>query len=190
VASVAEQNRTFYAYDTASPDLIELFEQPFPPLDHAQEGKSPEYRGVSILASHVHVSKPTDWILRSAGNEPGKRFVQYLSPKEYLFAVYEWPDHGDAPWREVLGRYEEAVKASKAEIVEWRIPMATYNTQVRAYRVRRKVPAAKAPLVNMSFELLARSERRIVLVQVVHQGDDVVPLADDLLRVVETLRVD
>lgn len=190
IVSVAERNRTFYAYDTASKDLIELFEQPYPPLDLKAEPPRPEYRGVSVLAGHVHVSRPVDWTLRKASNEPGRRFVQYVSPKEYVFAVYEWPDHADAPWREVIDRYEEAAKSSRAELLERRIPMATWNAQARAYVVRRRVPAPKQPYVNTSLELLARSDKRIVLVQIVHQGESVGELSEELLRVVDTLQID
>jgi hypothetical protein len=190
VSSVAEKNKTFYAYDTASSDLIELFEQPYPPLDLRAEPPQLTYRGVSVLNGHVHVSRPTEWILRKASNEPGQRYVQYVSPKEYVFAVYEWPDHPDAPWREVIARYEDNAKASRAELLEQRIPMATWNTQARAYVVRRRVAGAKSPYVNTSVELLARSDRRIVLVQIVHQGETVAELTGELLRVVDTLALE
>ena len=190
ISSVAEKNKTFYAYDTASKDLVDLFERPYPPLDLRAEPPKPEYRGVSVLNGRVHVSRPTEWILRKASNEPGRRYVQYVSPKEYVFAVYEWPDHADAPWREVIGRYEAAAKASHAELLEQRIPMATWNAQARAYVVRRRVPASKQSYVNTSLELLARNDRRIVLVQIVHQGEAVAELTGELLRVVDTLTLD
>ncbi len=190
VSSVAEKNKTFYAYDTASSDLIELFEQPYPPLDLRAAPPQLPYRGVSVLNGHVHVSRPTEWVLRKASNEPGQRYVQYVSPKEYVFAVYEWPDRPDAPWREVIARYEDNAKASHAELLEQRIPMATWNTQARAYVVRRRVPGAKAAYVNTSVELLARSDRRIVLVQIVHQGETVAELTGELLRVVDTLALE
>lgn len=190
IASVAEKNKTFYAYDTAGQDLVDLFERPYPPLDLRAEPPKLEYRGVSVLNGRVHVSRPKEWVLRKASNEPGRRYVQYVSPKEYVFAVYEWPDRPDAPWREVIGRYEDAAKASHAELLERRVPMATWNAQARAYVVRRRVPASKQPFINTSLELLARSERRIVLVQIVHQGEAVQELAGELLRVVETLTLD
>lgn len=190
VDAVAEQNRTFYAYDTASRELIDLFERPYPPLDRQLDAPHPEYRGVSVLNGRVHLSRPTEWLLRKASNEPGHRYVQYVSPKEYVFAVYEWPDHADAPWREVLTRYEDAAKASKAELIEQRFPMATWNGQARAYVVRRRVAAAKQPYVNTSLELLTRNDRRIMLVQIVHQGESLSPLTVDLLRVIETLQLD
>lgn len=190
ISSVAEKNKTFYAYDTASKDLIDLFERPYPPLDLRAEPPKLEYRGVSVLNGRVHVSRPTEWVLRKASNEPGRRYVQYVSPKEYVFAVYEWPDHADAPWREVIARYEDAAKASHAELLEHRIPMATWNAQARAYVVRRRVPASKQSYVNTSLELLARNDRRIVLVQIVHQGEAVGELTGELLRVVDTLTLD
>ncbi len=37
---------------------------------------------------------------------------------------------------------------------------------------KRRVKAAKQPFVNMSREFLARSEHRVVLVQIVHQGEN------------------
>jgi hypothetical protein len=191
IDSVAEKNKTFYAYDTASKDLVDLFEQAYPPLDlKAEKAESVEYRGVSVLAGHIHVSRPTEWVLRKASNEPGRRFVQYVSPKEYVFAVYEWPDHPDAPWREVVNRYEDAAKASHAEFVEQRIPMATWNAQARAYVVKRRVVSAKAPWENESLELLARNDNRIILVQIVHQTDGMPDLTGELRRVIDTLTLD
>lgn len=190
IRQVAEQNRTFYAYDTATQDEIELFEQPFPPLDLAAQENTPDFMGVTVLAGHVHLSRPKEWTLSRASNEPGRRYVQYISPKEYVAAVYEWPDHPDAPWREVIARYEDDAKKERAEIVESRIPMATFNAQARGFVVRRRVPAAKQPFVNSSLELLARSENRIVLVQIVHQGESLSPLAPELLRLLSTMRVD
>jgi hypothetical protein len=190
-AQVAERNRTFYAYDSASKELADLFEQAYPPLDKAND--KPEvmaFKGVTVLSQHVHLSRPVDWVMRRASNEPGQRFVQYVSPKEYVFSVYEWPDHADAPWREVIARYEDAVRAQKAEILDKRMPMATHNAQVRGYVIRRRVPAAKQAFENTSLELLARSDKRVVLVQVVHQGDSATALEGDLLRVINTLTLD
>lgn len=190
IESVAEQNKTFYAYDSASKDLVDQFEAAYPPLDYKSEPPNPEYHGVSVLAGHVHVSRPTEWLLRKASNEPGRRYVQYISPKEYVFSIYEWPDHPDAPWREVIGRFEDAAKKDHAELLEQRIPMATWNGQARAYVLRRRIPAAKQAWVNTSLELLTRNENRIVLVQIVHQGDELADLTDELLRVVNTLTLD
>jgi hypothetical protein len=188
-AQIAEKNRVFYAFDSASPELAAQFEAPYPPLDLKAAEHAPEYRGVAVLEGKVRVSRPTDWLLRSASNEPGKRFVSYVSPHEYLFAIYEWPDRPDAPWREVMGRFAESAKASHAEIIEKPVPIATWNGQGRSYIMRRKVPASKTPYVNTSHEILVRGENRIVLVQVVHQGESIEPESPELLRVIETLEL-
>jgi hypothetical protein len=188
-AQIAEKNRVFYAFDSTSPELAAQFETPYPPLDLKGTDRMPEYRGVAVLDGKVRISRPTDWLLRSATNEPSKRFVSYVSPHEYLFAIYEWPDRPDAPWREVMTRFEESAKASHAEIIEKPVPVATWNAQGRAYVVRRKVPASKTPYVNTSYEILARGENRIVLVQVVHQGESIEPESPELLRVIETLEL-
>jgi hypothetical protein len=184
VASVAERNRTFYDWDTSSRELLQSFEEPFPPLDLA-----PHYRGVTTLHGNVQISRPVDWVLRRAGDEAGRRYVEYMSPREYLFSIFEWPDRPDALWRDVLRTYEEADKRAHAEIVFGRIPIATWNGQGREYVVKHRVPAPKEPYVNTSREFFVRNENRIVLVQIVHQGDSLAPESDELLRVVETLRL-
>ncbi len=190
VPAIAESNRVFYAYDSASAELQDQFEQPYPPL-HKKKALAEEldYQGVTVLNGRVHLSRPTDWVLRSATNEPGRRFISYISPRQCVFAVYEWPDRPDAPWREILGRYEDQVKTSHAEIVERRAPMASWNGQGRAYVVRRKVPAAKVPYQTMSLEVLLRAENRVVLVQIVHQGESLALESDELMRVVQTLEL-
>jgi hypothetical protein len=196
-ARLAEKNHVFYAFDSASPELVKQFETPYPPLDlkaaTAPDGAlNPgrgDYRGVTVLDGKVHLSRLADWHLRSATNEPGKRYVSYVSPREYVFALYEWPDPPDTPWRDVLAHFEDAVKAEHAEIVEKPVPIATWNAQGRAYVVRRRVPAAKTPYVNTSLEVLARAEKRIVLVQIVHQGESLAPESKELLRVINTLEL-
>jgi hypothetical protein len=75
------------------------------------------------------------------------------------------------------------------KLVERRVPMATWNGQARAYVVRRKVPAAKLPYENTSLELLVRADNRVVLVQIVHQGESLALESDELMRVVQTLEL-
>jgi hypothetical protein len=190
VPAIAESNRVFYAFDSASAELRDEFERPYPPL-HKKKGQPDEldYQGVAVLNGRVRLSRPTDWVLRSATNEPGRRFISYISPRQCVFAVYEWPDRPDAPWREILARYEDGLKAARAELVERRVPMATWNGQARAYVVRRKVPAAKLPYENTSLELLVRADNRVVLVQIVHQGENLALENDELMRVVQTLEL-
>ena len=189
VAAIAEKNRVFYAYDSASAEMQADFEQLYPPLHKKGQAKELDYLGVTVLNGRVHLSRPSDWILRTAANEPGRRHVSYISPRQSVFALYEWPDRPDAPWRDVMAHYEDAAKASHAELLETRVPMATWNGQGRAYIVRRRVPAAKVPYVNMSMEFLLRAENRIVLIQIVHQGESMAQDSDEFMRVVQTLEL-
>lgn len=184
VESVAEKNRTFYAWDTSSHEILQSFEEPFPPLDVA-----PSFHGVRVLHGNVRLSRPVDWVLRRAGGDPGTRYVEYVSPKEYLFAIYEWPDRPDALWRDVLMQYENADAAEHAEIVFGRVPIATWNAQGRAYVVRRRVPGQGGPYENTCRELVLRGSNRVVLVQIVHQGASLAPEGDELMHVIETMQL-
>ena len=47
----------------------------------------------------------------------------------------------------------------------------------------------KAPYVNVSREILLRSDHRINLVSIVHQGETLVGVSDELLRVMDTLEI-
>ena len=189
---IAFKNRVFYQYDDPSANAA-AFEQRFAPLDLAQResagGVMPEYTGVSIIGGNVHLSRPTNWKIRTASNKPEERFIEYVSPNEYIFAIYERPDSPSDPWRDVMGRYEKGVQEDGAEILGSRVPVATWNAQGRAYVVRRTVSASKGPFVSVSREILARSEHRIVLVQIVHQTSTLKPVSDELLRVMETLEI-
>ena len=92
-------------------------------------------------------------------------------------------------WRDVLGRYEEDAKAKGVELLGARIPIATWNTQGREYVVRRTVRGQRAPYANMSREILLRSDHRIDLVEIVHQGETPALITPELLRVMETIEV-
>jgi hypothetical protein len=187
----AFDDRTFYEYNDGSPSGSadsSSFEEDYPPLDLA--GHAPvDFHGVTLLRHAVHLSRPTNWVLLAANNRPERRFIRYVSPNAYVFAIYELVDSPNDTWRDIMERYEQQAKSDGAEILGSRVPMATWNAQGRAYVVKRRVKAAKGPFVSISREFLARSEHRIVLVQVVHEGDDLGPLSDELLRVVQTLEV-
>jgi len=185
----ALENRTFYQYD----DLVATggsgIERPYPPLDQKAKEGLPEYIGVSILGGKVHLSRPQDWKIRRMSTTPERRFIEYVSPNEYLFAIYERNDSTIDPWRDVLARYEEDAKASGAELLGARVPVASWNTQGRAYVVRRTIKGQKAPYVNLSREIVYRSEHRIALVSIVHQGRTLAGVSDELLRVMDTLEI-
>ena len=185
---IAFQNKVFYHYYDADADPS-AFEKRFPPLDLEEKSPNPEYIGVSILGSTVHLSRPRNWVMRAASNQPAERFIEYISPNQYVFAIYERVDSPEDLWRDVLGRYEGAAKESGAELLGARIPVATWNTQGRGYLVRRFVPGAKAPYRNMSREYILRSDHRVVLMQIVYPTETIAPVNDELMRVVETLEV-
>lgn len=188
---VAFQNKVFYQYDTLNPaQAAKSLESHYPPLDKSETPPLPEYVGVGVLGDVVHISRPKDWVIRAGSVQPEHRYIEYVSPNEYMVAVYELVESPDEPWREVMGRYEDQAKKSGADLLGKRVPMATDNAQGRGYVVRRPVAAAKGPLVNFSNEYLLRSDHRIVLLQIVHHGQNLAPMDGELRRVVETLRVD
>ena len=185
---IAFQNRVFYHYDDPFADAAP-FEQRYPPLDLAEQTPNPEYIGVTVIGGSIHLSRPKSWIIRTASNKPEERYIEYVSPNEYIFAIYERVDSPEDVWREVMSRYEEAVNAEGAELLGSRVPISTWNAQGRAYVVRRQVKAAKAPYINVSREFLARSSHRVVLVQIVHQTSTLKPVSDELLRVIATMEI-
>ena len=185
---IAFQNRVFYNYDDPNADLA-AFEQRYPPLDLAEAAPNPEYIGVSVIGTNIHLSRPKNWVVRTASNQPQERYIEYVSPNEYVFSIYERIDSPTDVWREVMGRYEDSVKADNAELLGQRVPVSTWNAQGRAYVVRRQVKASKAPFISVSREYLARSDHRIVLVQILHQTATLKPVSDELLRVIATLEI-
>lgn len=185
---IAFQNRVFYQYDELAGELSP-FERRYPQLDRAEEPPNPQYIGVCVLEGAVCFPRPRNWIVRRASLSPEKRFIEYVSPAEYIFAIYERIDSPTDPWREVLQRYEDDQSALGAKIIGGRVPIATANAQGRAYVLRRSVRGAKAPFENVSHEFLARSEMRIALVQIVHQTPNIEPVTGELLPVVNRLEL-
>jgi hypothetical protein len=147
------------------------------------------YRGVTVVRGGVHLSRPANWMLREGDNTPGRAFVQYISPNAYTFSIYERPESSEELWRDVMRRFEDDTRSLGAKVVGGRVPLATQVGQGRAYTVERQVEAAKSPLASRSREYLVRGATRIVLVQVVHEGDDLSTISQELLRVVGTLEV-
>lgn len=200
---VAFTNKVFYQYDKLGNKNLNVYEAHYAPLDQAQAAPLPEYMGVSVLDAPspehpdqpggnpwVHLSRPRDWVIRAASNQPEHRFIEYVSPNEYMVAVYELVESPDDPWLDILTRYEDQAKKAGADFLGQRIPMATTNTQGRGYLVRRPVAAAKAPLLNYSNEYILRNDRRIALLQIVHHDKSLVPVDAELRRVIETLELE
>lgn len=186
----AFKNRVFYDYGADGvQDLSALFEVHYPPLDLGSREPNPEYRGVTILNGLVRFSRPMNWRIRRASNEETLRFVEYVSPKQYMVSIYERVESAGAPWHEVMKSYEDQVKADGAKIVGLPYAGATWNSQARVYDVERSVKAPKRPLKTFSREYLARGKDRIVLIQVVHPEQTLAPIGDELVRVMTHLQV-
>ncbi len=185
---VAFENRVFYHYYDVDADPS-AFEKRYPPLDLGEERPNPEYLGVSVIGQSIHLSRPKHWVIRTASNKPEERFIEYVSPNQYLFSIYERVDSPEDLWREVMGRYEAEAKVHGAELLGSRVPVATANAQGRGYLLRRFIPGAKAPYRNMSHEFLLRSDHRIVLVQIVYPTETIQPIRDELLRTIKTFEL-
>jgi hypothetical protein len=188
-ADGATKNRTFYDWTIATDSGSKEFEERYPPLDLGAQEASPEYVGVTVLRRGIHLSKPKNWLLRDASNQPGQAYVGYVSPNAYSFAIYERPETASEPWRDMLKRYEDDAQSVGAKLVGKRVPMATGIGQGRAFSVERSVDAAKKPLVSRAREYLVRGQTRVVVVQIIYEGDDLSQVSPELLRVIDTLEV-
>lgn len=186
----AFKNKVFYDYGADGvQDLSLLFETHYPPLDLASTEPNPEYRGVTILDGLVRFSRPVNWRIRRASNEETQRFIEYVSPQQYMVSIYERVEPANAPWHEVMKSYEDQVKEDGAKIIGKPYAGATWNAQARVYDVERSVKAPKRPMKTFSREYLARGEDRIVLIQVVHPESTLEPIGHELRRVMTHLQV-
>ena len=190
-SAAASKNRTFYDWTvaTAGGEAAQAVEQRYPPLDLGAAATTPEYLGYTVLLGGVHLSRPKTWMLRDGNNSPGQAFVRYVSPKAYSFALYERPESPSELWRDVMKRFEDDARASGAKITGKRIPMSTALGQGRAYSIERSVEAPKRPLMSHSREVLIRGEHRIILAQIVYDGDSLESVDDELMRVIATLEI-
>jgi hypothetical protein len=162
-------------------------ERPLPILDVAASGASESLVGVSVLNDAVRFSRPARWTIRDASDEPGHRFIRYVSPHAYSFAIYETSDAPTDSWHDILERYEVDVVAAGAKAVGRRIAVATNTNQGRAYTVERKVEAMQAR--SRSREIVLRGDLHVVLVQVVTEEDGLSRIGAEVLEVLKRLEV-
>lgn len=186
---LAFDNVVFYHYGAGASTDLSAFEQRYPPLDLEREPPALNYIGVKVLQGTVRLSRPDDWVLRTASNEPAKRYVEYVSPRQLLVSIYERVESPAEPWLVIMNRYESELEKSGGRLLSQGTPTATWNGQARAYTVERKVAAPKAPFVNKCREYLVRSKHRILLVQLVYQDPGLGDISDEALRVIDTMQV-
>ena len=183
-----EANKTFYAIDDAPGEKkTTRYEVPVARLDANVEGRA--FVGMGLLDDSVHISRPKDWALRRAAVGDRNGYVEYVSPRGFLFGIYERRDSAGS-FEDIDRRYEEDVTAVKARFVSKEVPVATAGAQGRAYVVERNIPGARAPYVNTSREVLLRGRHRVVLVEVVFEGGSLQSLAPELVHVFDTLEVE
>jgi hypothetical protein len=185
--SDATKNRTFY--DWSLGDGSQAFEKPYPRLDWPEKTASPRFIGVSILKDQVYFSRPRNWRVRNASNRPDEPYIHYVSPNAYSFAIYQRTDPPGDAWKEIIDRYTKDAEDVGAKIIGRLVPMATSNGQGRAFTLERDVEAAKRPLQSRSREIMLRSGKMVVLVQIVHQEQNLEAVDDELLRAVATIHL-
>ncbi len=160
-------------------------ERPLAALDVPASRASEPLVGVSVLNDAVHFARPSHWMIRDASDEAGHRFIRYVSPRAYSFALYETSDSPTDSWSQILERYEIDVAAAGAKAVGQRIAVATNANQGRAYTIERKVEAVH----SRSREMVLRGDRSVVLVQVVTEEEGLSRISGELLEIIKRLEV-
>jgi len=187
-APLAFDNRVFYEYDASNQgNLAELLERPVDELDRSAGEMSLD--GVEILNGVARFSRPSDWIIRRGSARPSEKFIEYVSPRQVVVTIYERIESPRDPWHVVLERYEAETEKQGAELLGKSVPVGTFDSQARAYDVRRGIPAGSQPFVNFSREYLVRSDHRLVLVQMVRPREDFGEAEPELLTMMQSLRV-
>jgi len=181
------QDQIFYLHGTKPVDKNSLFETYFKPLDEEPTVRTPRIVGVGVMNGDVRLGRPIDWYVRSADNTPQQRHISYQSPRQFLFSIYERVDSPEDTWTDVERRYERDVAAEGSTILAGRMPVATANTQGRAYILRTRVPV-KPEYQNYAHEILIRGDHRLMLVQVIH-GENVEAIEDEVNEVLKSITV-
>jgi hypothetical protein len=181
-------DQVFYLHGGGGIDKNYSWETYFKPLDLPQNERTPRIVGVGVLSGDVRLGRPIDWYVRSADYSPQHRFISYQSPRQFLFSVYERIDSPEDTWTDVERRYEADVTAEGSTILAGRMPVGTANTQGRAYFIKTKVPA-KPEYQNFAREVIIRGNHRLMLVQVIHTGENVDAIEDEVAAVLKSITV-
>jgi hypothetical protein len=185
--SAPKYDEVFYLHNGGLIDKNASYETYFEKLNLNATAELPRYVGVGILEGDVRFSRPIDWYVRSADYSPEQRFISYQSPRQFLFSIYERIDHPEDSWADVLRRFEMDLKDQGAQVLAGRVPVASANAQGRSYLLKTTV-AAKPPYQAFSHEVLFRSGRRLLLVQVVHR-ENTDTIADEMTQALKSLLV-
>jgi len=183
-----EIDEVFYLHGGGVIDKNRSWEVYFPKLDRDKTVTLPRYVGVGVLDGDVRFSRPVDWTIRDADYTDEKRFIQYQSPRQFTFSIYERVDPDREPWSEVLKRYEQETISQGGQMLSNRQPIGTANSQGRAYLMKTVVRAKPKPYDAYSTEILVRSDQRVLLVQIVHRGF-IDPIGEEVSQAVSSLVV-
>jgi hypothetical protein len=181
------KDEVFYLHGGGVIDKNEGLEVYFSPLDVAATPRVPRIVGVGILKGDVRMGRPIDWYIRSADYTPGRRYISYQSPRQFIFSIYERVDHPEDTWTEVLGRYEDDLEEQGAQVLAGRMPLGTANAQARSYLVKTTV-AARPPYQSYAHEVLVRSDNRLLLVQIVH-SENIEASTDEMVASLKSMIV-
>lgn len=181
------RDEVFYLHGGGVIDKNRSWEVYFPPLDQPKSARMERIVGVGVLDGDVRLGRPVDWALRDADYTPGRRFISYQSPRQFLFTIYERVDHPRDTWTDVLRRYEEDVENQGSTILSARMPTGTANSQGRSYFLKTRV-VDKPDREGFAHEILVRNNRRVLLVQVVHD-ENLEPIADEVVHAIRSMTV-
>lgn len=178
----------FYLHGGGVIDKNRSWEVYFPNIDREKTLSLPRYVGVGVLDGDVRLARPIDWTVRDADYTAEKRFIAYQSPRQFTFAILERVDPQQDTWSQVLRRYELETRSQGARILAARQPVATANSQGRAYTLKVSVKGKPKPFDAYSTEILVRNNKRVVLVQVVHK-QELDSIADEISAAVSSIIV-
>jgi hypothetical protein len=181
------KDEVFYLHGGGVIDKNEGLEVYFKPLDMAETPRVPRIVGVGIFKGDIRLGRPIDWYIRSADYTPGRRFISYQSPRQFIFSIFERVDHPEDTWTDVLTRYEDDLEEQGAQILAGRMPLATANAQARSYYIKTTVPARPA-YQSYAHEVIVRSDRRLLLIQIVH-AENVEAYADEMVASLKSMIV-
>ena len=181
------QDQNFYLHGGGVIDKNASYETYFKPLDLTATERTPRIVGVGVLNGDVRLGRPIDWNIRSADYTAQRRHISYQSPRQFLFTISERIDSPEETWTDVERRYEADVAAEGSQILSGRMPVATANTQGRAYLVKTNVPS-RPTYQNYATEVLIRGDHRLMLVQVIH-GENVESIEDEMNAVLKSITV-
>lgn len=183
-----QRDEVYYLHEAGVIDRRYSWERYFPPLDREESGRVPRRVGVAIFEGDVRFSRPVDWYLRTADYTPEQRKVSYQSPRQFVVNIYERVDPPEETWEQVLSRYEEDVEAKGSEILSARVPTTTANAQARTYLIKTSLESNPAPYETHAHEMLVRSDKRVMLIQIIH-GETVDASIDEMMSMMRTMLI-